>query len=145
MMHSRIIKTLFLCITLSLVSGCDCSNSSGSHHNYSSPYNNYKRPSYPKNDILSNEEIEAILRQIQSVPQPIQRQRVQNSEVWERGYSYGWDEGYEDAINGNGAWASYDDSGKGGDFLDGYESGYIDGYENGKNDRDEDDEEIEDL
>lgn len=69
----------------------------------------------------------------------------QRSSTWERGYSYGWDAGYEDAINGSGAWASYNESGKGGDFLDGYNSGYIDGYENGKNDRDEDDEEIEDL
>ena len=67
------------------------------------------------------------------------------SSTWDRGYSYGWNVGYQDAIDANGAWASYDDSGKGGDFLDGYTAGYIDGYENGKNDRDEEDEEIEDL
>ena len=144
-MCSGIIKTVVLCLTLSLFTGCECSNSSSSYHNYSSPSNTYKQPSYPQSNSLSSEEIEALLKQIQSAPQLRQRQRIQRSDAWERGYSYGWDEGYEDAVNGNGAWASYDESGKGGDFLDGYESGYIDGYENGKNDRDEDDEEIEDL
>ena len=73
------------------------------------------------------------------------REVKRQSSTWDRGYSYGWDVGYQDAIDANGAWASYDDSGKGGDFLEGYTAGYIDGYENGMNDRDEDDEEIEDL
>ncbi|MBQ9893462.1 MAG: hypothetical protein IJM35_09955 [Bacteroidales bacterium] len=72
--------------------------------------------------------------------------------TWDRGYDYGYDAGYEDAWNANGAWASYNSSGKGGEFLDGYTSGYEDGYNDGKDDRkrsrnkdDEDDDEIEEL
>ena len=93
--------------------------------------------------IRKLDEVSAILK---TIPQTSSRiQPTRRSPAWERGYGYGWDVGYQDAIDGNGAWASYNDAGKGGDFLDGYESGYIDGYENGKRDRDEDDEEIEDL
>lgn len=70
--------------------------------------------------------------------------RKQSNQDWKRGYNYGWDTGYQDAIDAYGAWASYNDFGKGGDYLEGYTSGYIDGYESGKNDRD-DEEEIEEL
>lgn len=145
MNHSGIIKTVFLFCILFLFTGCECSNSSSSYRYYSSPSNNYNRPGSSQYNRLSNEEIEAYLKQFESYHQPRQWQRVKRSDAWEKGYDYGWDVGYEDAYNGNGAWASYDDSGKGGDFLDGYESGYIDGYESGKSDRDDDDEEIEDL
>ena len=61
--------------------------------------------------------------------------RRQRGSNWDRGYSYGWSTGYQDAVDGNDKWYSYNESGKGGDFLDGYTSGYEDGYENGERER----------
>lgn len=139
-------KSLVIIIGLiMIIQGCDGTNSSNSYHNNSRSYSKSIQPSYPQSNSLSNEQIQELLKQLESTPMPRQRQRIQRSEDWERGYNYGWDTGYEDAVNGNGAWSNYDDSGKGGDFLDGYESGYIDGYESGRDDRDEDDEDIEEL
>lgn len=55
--------------------------------------------------------------------------------TWDRGYHYGWSVGYQDGIDGNDVWYSYDDSRKDGDFLNGYTSGYEDGYANGREER----------
>ena len=143
MKHSRLIIVVCLLLTTILFQGCECSNSSRTYQNsYPKPYT--PQP-YRSNQSISNAELQELLKQLESSHRPVQRQRIQRSEDWERGYSYGWDLGYEDAVYGSGAWASYNSNGKGGDFLDGYENGYIDGYESGKDDRNEDDEEIEDL
>lgn len=137
-------NALVVIASLIMIQGCDSYSSSNSNRDYSKPYN-HDINSVKKSIQEAIDESEEALKQIESTSYTLQRRRVQRSDEWERGYSYGWDEGYDDAVNGNGAWASYDDSGKGGDFLDGYESGYIDGYESGKYDRDKDAEEIEEL
>lgn len=146
-MSKRLIYILFLFGGIAVLQGCECSNSSSHYSSPSTPYYPQAKPVLPPSNTLSSGQLQELLKQLEQnhpVTQP--RQRIQRtSSDWDRGYDYGWEAGYEDAINGNGAWASYDDYGKGGDFLDGYESGYIDGYENGRDDRDEDDEEIEEL
>ena len=147
-------------IVMVFLQGCECTNTSSNYNPPPTIYRAPTTPSYKPDNILTQEQIQRLLNQVESdniFNQPIQRRRFERSDDWERGYNYGYDVGYEDAVNRNGAWASYDDSGKGGDFLDGYESGYIDGYETGKeefedkreyDDEDEDEyeeEEIEDL
>lgn len=137
------LMAVLILLTITFFQSCEYSNSSSTYR--SSNTQSCNSQSFRSIQSTSNEQLQEILKQIESSHRPVQRQRSQRSEDWERGYNYGWDIGYGDAVNGNGAWASYNSNGKGGDFLDGYESGYIDGYENGKDDRDEDDEEVEDL
>ena len=65
-------------------------------------------------------------------PKPTSKPRIQQrSSTWERGYDYGWEVGYQDGVNGEDLWCSYDEGRKGGQFLDGYHTGYYEGYQQG--------------
>lgn len=126
-----------LLVTVFLLCGCECSHSS--KNTRYSPYQIKKADSDKQMQEIKYE----IEQAIQSFKKP-NKQRIQNNVDWENGYYSGWEVGYHDAINGNGAWASYGNY-RAGDFKDGYDSGYIDGYENGKQKRSEKNNEIEDL
>lgn len=125
-----------LLVTILLLCGCECSHSSGNTRY--TPYQVKKANSYKQIREIQNKYEKRPA--IQSFKKPYN----QNNVDWKNGYYYGWKVGYNDAINGNGAWASYGNY-KAGDFKNGYDSGYIDGYENGKQERRGQNNEIEDL
>ena len=69
----------------------------------------------------------------QILTSPSARSQRQRSSTYSRGYDLGWSTGYQDGVDGNEIWYSYNESGKAGDYLDGYSSGYQDGYTDGHN------------
>ena len=69
--------------------------------------------------------------QYRSLPKTPNRKTSSDNSVYNRGYSLGWDVGYQDGVDGQDITCNYDDSGKSGDFLKGYTDGYEDGYEDG--------------
>lgn len=100
-----------------------------------------KSPNYAKNltylfvgDVYSYDE-KGRLTITNNAHKPTQSNTTttrKKSSTWDRGYDYGWDAGYQDGVDGNDMWDSFNDAGKGGDFLDGYTSGYEDGYADGR-------------
>ncbi len=82
---------------------------------------------YDENGKMSKIDYSAPVKQT-----PVQTYTPKRDSDWDRGYNYGWNAGYQDAMDGNGMWYSYNDKGKGGSFLKGYTSGYEDGYANGR-------------
>lgn len=125
-MSSHLLK-YFLCLFCFIsVLGCQ-GNSSSKRIN--SSYQQYGGSSSIDIDVINRATIDAILNS----STPVIKQKKDT--LWEKGYEYGWDAGYEDAVNGEAYLYSFDESNKGGKFLDGYSYGYDDGYSSGKKER----------
>lgn len=120
---TTLLHGLCLFIFVAIIQSCQENHSSYKYHN------NLPTTSLPRS-VSDAEIIYRVTREvILNSSTPIVQKK---DSIWERGYEYGWSVGYEDAENGYDYLFSYDDSRKGGKFLDGYINGYDDGFFSGK-------------